>query len=42
MIQAIMDRNFWHNLEDMIEILKSLHDCQIMSKSGDAYLDYVV
>ena len=37
-----MDCNFWHDLEDIIEILKLLHDCQIISKSGDVYLSYVV
>lgn len=26
-MQAITDRNFWHDLEDMIKILKPLHDC---------------
>lgn len=42
MMETIMDRNFWHDLEDMIEILKPLHDCQVMSESGDAHLGYVV
>ncbi len=26
----------------MIEILKPLHDCQVMSESGDSHLGYVV
>lgn len=41
-MQAITDRNFWHDLEDTIEILKRLHDCQVMCESGDAHLGYVV
>lgn len=42
MMESITDRNFWHDLEDLIEILKPLHDCQVMSESGDAHLGYVV
>lgn len=42
MMETIIDPNFWHDLEDMIEILKPLHDCQVMSESGDAHLGYVV
>ena len=41
MMQNITDRSFWHDLEDRIEILKPLHDCQVMSESGDAHLGYV-
>lgn len=37
-----MNRNLWYNLKDMIEILKLLHNSQIISKSGDVYLRYVV
>ena len=42
MMESITDRNFWHNLKNLIEILRPLHDCQVMSKSGDAHLGYVV
>lgn len=42
MMESIIDHNFWHDLEDMIEILKSFHDCQVMFKSGNAYLSYVI
>lgn len=41
-MQAITDRKFWHDLEDMIEIFKPLHDSQVMSESGDAHLGYIV
>lgn len=41
-MESLTNRNFWHDLEDLIEILKPLHDCQVMSKSGDAHLGYVV
>ena len=27
MMKSIIDHNFWHNLEDLIEILKPLYDC---------------
>lgn len=38
----MMDRNFYYDLEDIIEILKPLHDCQIISKSRDTHLSYIV
>ena len=42
MMESITNRNFWHNLEDLIKIFKPLHDCQVMSKCKDAHLGYVV
>lgn len=41
-IQAITNHNFLYNLEDIIEIFKPLHDYQITSESGNAYLGYIV
>lgn len=41
-IQTITDHNFCHNFEDMIEIFKPLHNCQVMSKLSDVHLGYVV
>ena len=42
MIESITNRNFWYDLEDLIEIYKPFHDCQIMSESGDVYFSYFI
>ena len=42
MIKSIMDRNFWYDLEDLIEILKPLYNSYVMSKSENANLDYII
>lgn len=41
-IESIIDCNFWYDLVDMIEILKLFHDYQVMSKSGNIYLGYII
>ena len=41
-MKSIIEYSFWLNLEDIIEILKPIYDCQIISKSRDIYLDYIV
>ena len=42
MIDIIMNHNFWHDLKDIIEILKPLHDYQVMLEFGNVHLGYVV
>lgn len=41
-MKSIINRNLWYNLKNLIEIFKPFHDCQIMSKFGDIYLDYII
>lgn len=37
-----MDREFWLDLEDLMEVIKPLHQNQLMSESGRAHLGYVL
>lgn len=41
-MQAIIDYNFWYNLEDMIDIPKPLYNSQVIFGSGDIYFHYVI
>ncbi len=42
MIQNIMDRSFWHYFDNLIEILRALHESLTVFQFGDVYLRYVV
>lgn len=42
MMQTIIDRNFWYNLINMIEISKLLYNCQVTFKFGNTCLGYVI
>ena len=42
MMQNITNCGFLHSLEGMIEILNSLHNCQVMLRFGDAHSGYVI
>ena len=42
MFKNIADCRLWDDIEDLLEILKKIHECQIMSKSSDANLGFVV
>lgn len=38
----MINGNFSHKLEDMIEIFKLFYNCQIIFKIEDIYLDYII
>ena len=41
-LAVIQDQGFWNQLNDLIDILKPLHEAQKMSESMDAHLEHVV
>ncbi len=41
-LRNIADRRLWDNIEDPVEILKKLHECQVMSESRHTHLGLVV
>lgn len=41
-LRNIANRRLWDNIEDLLEILKNLHKCQVMSEFSYAYLGLIV
>lgn len=41
-LQNIGDRRLWDDIEDLLEILKKIHECQIISESSNAHLRLVL
>ena len=41
-LKNIGDRRLWDDIEDMLEILRKILECQIMSESSNAHLGLVV
>lgn len=41
-LRNIADHRLWDDIEDLLEILKKLHKCQVMSESSHAHLGLVV
>ena len=41
-LRNIADRRLWDDIEDLKEILKKLHECQVISKFSQAHLGLVL
>lgn len=41
-LKNIADRRLWDDIEDLLEILRKIHECHIMSESSNAHLGLVI